>query len=59
MRGNTYVKLETVYKKYRGYVGTKALLEEGFSNRQIAGFGRRGIFGKNMSWMVLAGGRTG
>lgn len=36
MRSNTYLKLESIYKKYRGYVGTKELIEEGFSNRQIA-----------------------
>lgn len=35
MRINTYAKLEMVYKKYRGYVKTQKLLEEGFSNRQI------------------------
>lgn len=36
MRDNTYIKLEGICKKYKGYVGTKNLLEEGFSNRQIA-----------------------
>lgn len=36
MRSNTYARLETVYSKYKGYIGTKELLEEGFTNRQIA-----------------------
>lgn len=36
MRVNTYVKLESLYRRYRGYVRTKELLEEGFTNRQIA-----------------------
>ncbi|MDE5778604.1 MAG: type IV toxin-antitoxin system AbiEi family antitoxin domain-containing protein [Lachnospiraceae bacterium] len=36
MRITTYYRLEDLYKKYRGYISTKELLEEGFSNRQIA-----------------------
>lgn len=36
MRDNTYIKLESICKKYKGYVRTQKLLEEGFSNRQIA-----------------------
>ncbi len=36
MRANTYIKLEMLYKKYKGYVKTRKILEEGFSNRQIA-----------------------
>ncbi len=36
MRYNTYIRLEAMCKKIKGYVGTKELLEEGFSNRQIA-----------------------
>jgi predicted transcriptional regulator of viral defense system len=36
MRRNTYKRLESVYRKYKGYIGTKELLEEGFTNRQIA-----------------------
>ena len=46
MRTNTYVKLERLYKKYRGYVGTKVLLEEGFSNRQIAALAEEGYLEK-------------
>ena len=36
MRNNTYIRWETIYKKMKGYIGTRKLLEEGFSNRQIA-----------------------
>lgn len=58
MKGNTYVKLETVYKKYRGYVGTKVLLEEGFSNRQIAVLAEEGYLEKIChGWYWLAGGQ--
>ncbi len=35
MRENTYMKIEALYRKYRGYVKTKDLMAEGFSNRQI------------------------
>lgn len=46
MRSNTYERLETVYSKYRGYIGTKELLEEGFSNRQIAYMAEEGYLEK-------------
>lgn len=36
MRRSTYDKLEAVYRKFKGYIGTPELLKEGFSNRQIA-----------------------
>ena len=36
MRQNTYIKIEKLYNKYKGYVGTNDLLREGFSNRQIS-----------------------
>lgn len=36
MRPSTYLKLERLYKRRRGYVSTRDLLEEGFTNRQIA-----------------------
>ncbi len=55
MRTNTYVKLERLYKKYRGYVGTKVLLEEGFSNRQIAALAEEGYLEKvchGCYWLV-------
>lgn len=35
MRENTYIKLGLVYQKHKGYISTRELLEEGFSNRQI------------------------
>lgn len=36
MRITTYHRLDGIYKKYIGYINTKQLLCEGFSNRQIA-----------------------
>jgi len=58
MRINTYVKLEAVFKKYKGYVGTKALLEEGFSNRQIAVLVEEGYLEKiSHGYYWLAGGQ--
>lgn len=36
MRITTYCKLEDLYRKYGGYISTRELLGEGFSNRQIA-----------------------
>lgn len=35
MRIATYYRLEDLYGKYGGYISTKELLSEGFSNRQI------------------------
>lgn len=46
MRSNTYARLETVYSKFKGYIGTKELLEEGFSNRQIAFMAEEGYLEK-------------
>ena len=46
MRNNTYVKLERFYKTYRGYVDTRKLLEEGFSNRQITVLAEEGYLEK-------------
>lgn len=46
MRNNTYFKLESMYKKYRGYVGTGELIGEGFSNRQIAALTEEGYLEK-------------
>lgn len=46
MRINTYVKLESMYRRSRGYVRTKELLEAGFSNRQIAVLTEEGYFEK-------------
>lgn len=36
MRITTYYRLEDLYRKYSGYINTRELLNEGFSNRQIA-----------------------
>lgn len=36
MRITTYYKLENLYGKYGGYISTGELLDEGFTNRQIA-----------------------
>lgn len=35
MRENTYVKLELIQKKHKGYISTHNLLDEGITNRQI------------------------
>lgn len=35
MRRRTLERLDKVYRTYKGYIGTKELLEAGFSNRQI------------------------
>ncbi len=58
MRINTYAKLETLYKRYRGYVTTKSLLEEGFSNRQITVLVEEGYLEKiSHGYYWLAGGQ--
>lgn len=36
MRSTTYNKLEHLYKRAKGYVSTQELMQEGFTNRQIA-----------------------
>lgn len=36
MRSVTYGKLEQLYQKFEGYISTRELLKEGFTNRQIA-----------------------
>lgn len=46
MRENTYIKIETLYRKYRGYVETKDLLAEGFSNRQVSALVKEGYLQK-------------
>lgn len=46
MRENTYIKIEMLYRKYRGYVETKALMAEGFSNRQISALVNEGYLQK-------------
>lgn len=58
MRANTYIKFETVYRKSKGYVRTKELLEEGFSNRQISVLAEEGYLEKIChGYYWLAGGR--
>lgn len=58
MRINTYVKLEMVYKRCRGYVRTQELLEEGFSNRQIAVLVEEGYLEKvSHGYYWLSGGQ--
>lgn len=42
MRTNTYLKFDNIYKKYKGYVGTRELMGEEFSNRQIAALAEEG-----------------
>lgn len=55
MRGNTYLKLAGVCKKYKGYVGTGELMEEGFTNRQIAVLTEEGYLEKVChGWYWLA-----
>lgn len=57
MRTNTYVKLEGVYKRYRGYVETRELLKEGFSNRQISALVEEGYLEKvSHGYYWLSGG---
>lgn len=46
MRNNTYIQFEIVSKKYIGYIGTKKLLENGFSNRQISILEKEGYLEK-------------
>ncbi len=36
MRNSTYKRVEALYQTYKGYISTRELLAEGFSNRQIA-----------------------
>lgn len=46
MRSNAYLKLGNIHKKYKGYVGTKELMEEELSNRQIAALTEEGYLEK-------------
>jgi len=50
--------LELLYEKYRGYVRTQELLEEGFSNRQIAVLNKEGYLEKvSHGYYWLSGGQ--
>lgn len=42
MRNNTYLKLDSICQKYKGYVGTRELMEEELTNRQIAALAEEG-----------------
>lgn len=58
MRITTYYKLEDLYKKYSGYISTKELLGEGFSNRQIAALTEENYLEKvchGYYWMIQGG----
>ncbi len=58
MRIETYYKLEDLYKRYIGYISTKELLDEGFSNRQIAGLMEENYLEKvchGCYWMLQCG----
>lgn len=58
MRAGTYYKLESLYEKHRGYISTKELLDEGLSNRQIAGLTEENYLEKichGYYWMVRSG----
>lgn len=58
MRITTYCKLENLYKKYKGYISTKELLSEGFSNRQVANLTEECFLEKvchGYYWMIQCG----
>lgn len=46
MRNNTYLKLDSIYQKYKGYIGTRELIDETLSNRQIAALTEEGYLEK-------------
>lgn len=55
MRANTYCRLDNLYKKYRGYISTRVLMDEGFTNRQIAVLTEEGYLEKvchGYYWMI-------
>lgn len=58
MRQYTYERIESLYEKYCGYIVTKDLLSEGFTNRQISLFQQEGYLEKIANgyfWMPRAG----
>lgn len=59
MRNNTYLKLDSIYKKYKGYIGTKELMEEELSNRQIAVLAEEGYLEKICHGHYWIAGRYG
>lgn len=58
MRITTYCRLDNLYKKYKGYISTKELLSEGFSNRQVANLKEKKFLEKvchGYYWMIQCG----
>ncbi len=58
MRSTTYHRLDNLYKKYNGYISTGQLLQEGFSNCQIAGLTEEGYLERichGHYWMMQCG----
>lgn len=58
MRITTYCRLENLYRKYSGYINTRELLDEGFSNRQIAALTEENYLEKvchGCYWMLQCG----
>lgn len=58
MRFTTYYRLEDLYRKYCGYISTRELLDEGFSNRQIAALAEENYLEKvchGIYWMLHCG----
>ncbi len=58
MRQQTYERMKKLYPAYSGYISTKELLKEGFSNRQIALLQEEGYLEKIANgyfWMSCAG----
>lgn len=58
MRITTYYRLENLYRKYSGYINTRELLAEGFSNRQIAALTEENYLEKvchGCYWMLQCG----
>lgn len=58
MRQQTYERVKNLYPTYRGYIGTKDLIREGFSNRQIALLQQEGYLEKISNgyfWLACAG----
>lgn len=58
MRQRTYERVEDLYYKYCGYITTKDLLKEGFTNRQISLLQQEGYLEKITNgcfWLIRTG----
>lgn len=58
MRKNTYDRFNSLSSNYKGYISTRDLIREGFSNRQILCFQKEGMLEKIANgyfWMSGAG----